>query len=75
MAATKLHYGYAVEEMVSYLPLSHVAAQITDIFIPLVFAGSIYFAEPDAMKVHVIGWLFQSDTLLFILVDMSILSV
>ncbi|XP_033107079.1 long-chain-fatty-acid--CoA ligase ACSBG2-like [Anneissia japonica] len=35
---------------VSYLPLSHVAAQLMDIYIPLVGAGCTYFARPDALK-------------------------
>ena len=39
------------EVFISYLPLSHVAAQILDIFIPLMFAVTIYFAQPDALKV------------------------
>lgn len=38
------------EETISYLPLSHVAAQILDIYIPIVFAGTVYFAQPDALK-------------------------
>jgi len=39
------------EAFVSYLPLSHVAAQILDIFIPLIYAVTVYFAQPDALKV------------------------
>lgn len=38
------------ERMVSYLPLSHIAAQLLDIHVAL-FAGScVYFAQPDALK-------------------------
>lgn len=40
------------EVIVSYLPLSHVAAQMVDIWISMRFAGTIYFAEPDALKVR-----------------------
>lgn len=39
------------EEIVSYLPLSHVAAQVNDIWISLRFAATTSFAQPDALKV------------------------
>ncbi|XP_060075848.1 long-chain-fatty-acid--CoA ligase ACSBG2-like [Ylistrum balloti] len=35
---------------VSYLPLSHVAAQIIDLYLPLVHAMTVYFAQADALK-------------------------
>lgn len=38
------------EVLLSYLPLSHVAAQMIDIHIPIMFAGAVYFAQPDALK-------------------------
>lgn len=40
----------AQEVIISYLPLSHIAAQIVDIFACLTVAGTIYFAEKDALK-------------------------
>jgi len=39
-------------KIVSYLPLSHVAAEVSDIFSPIVVAATVYFAEPDALKVR-----------------------
>ena len=45
------HWKYCGEVVVSYLPLSHVAAQIVDIYCPLLYAASVYFAQPDALKV------------------------
>ena len=42
--------------VVSFLPLSHIAAQVTDIFAPIFYAGTrglpstTYFARPDALK-------------------------
>jgi long-chain-fatty-acid--CoA ligase ACSBG len=41
---------YEAEAIVSYLPLSHVAAQVLDIYIPIQRAATVYFAQPDAMK-------------------------
>jgi len=36
--------------MISYLPLSHIAAQMLDMHVPLVTGQQTYFAEPDALK-------------------------
>ncbi|CAB1319530.1 unnamed protein product [Coregonus sp. 'balchen'] len=47
-AMTGLQHG--VECVVSYLPLSHVAAQVNDMWIAMRFAGATYFADPDALK-------------------------
>ncbi|XP_038155657.1 long-chain-fatty-acid--CoA ligase ACSBG2-like [Cyprinodon tularosa] len=38
------------EVLVSYLPLSHVAAQMIDIWCCMSLAGTAHFAEPDALK-------------------------
>jgi long-chain-fatty-acid--CoA ligase ACSBG len=38
------------ERIVSYLPLSHIAAQLTDLHGPLVIGGCVSFARPDALK-------------------------
>ncbi|KAK7173629.1 hypothetical protein R3I93_003449 [Phoxinus phoxinus] len=40
----------AEEEVVSYLPLSHVAAQVQDMWICMRFAAITNFADPDALK-------------------------
>ncbi|XP_063056788.1 long-chain-fatty-acid--CoA ligase ACSBG2-like isoform X2 [Engraulis encrasicolus] len=39
------------EVVVSYLPLSHIAAQMIDIWITIKVGGATYFAQPDALKV------------------------
>ncbi|XP_029017711.1 long-chain-fatty-acid--CoA ligase ACSBG2-like [Betta splendens] len=49
-SATMADIRIGVEVIVSYLPLSHVAAQVVDVWISMRFAGTIYFAEPDALK-------------------------
>lgn len=36
----------------SYLPLSHIAAQMVDIWIALKVGAVTYFAQPDALKVN-----------------------
>jgi long-chain-fatty-acid--CoA ligase ACSBG len=36
--------------MISYLPLSHIAAQMLDLHQPLETGCQIYFAQPDALK-------------------------
>lgn len=38
------------ERLVSYLPLSHIAAQMTDLHGPITIGGTIIFAKPDALK-------------------------
>ncbi|KAM4708327.1 long-chain-fatty-acid--CoA ligase ACSBG2 isoform 1-T1 [Discoglossus pictus] len=38
------------EIVVSYLPLSHVAAQMIDIWLTMKHGGATYFAQPDALK-------------------------
>ncbi|XP_072537451.1 long-chain-fatty-acid--CoA ligase ACSBG2 isoform X2 [Salminus brasiliensis] len=38
------------EEVISYLPLSHIAAQMIDIWITMQVGGAAYFAQPDALK-------------------------
>lgn len=40
----------ASETLVSYLPLSHVAAQTLDVFVTLSIAATVYFADKDALK-------------------------
>ncbi|KAI4494503.1 hypothetical protein M0802_008824 [Mischocyttarus mexicanus] len=38
------------EKVVSYLPLSHVAAQLVDIFLTMSLAATVYFADKNALK-------------------------
>ncbi|XP_019118164.2 long-chain-fatty-acid--CoA ligase ACSBG1 [Larimichthys crocea] len=38
------------ESLVSYLPLSHIAAQIFDLWTSIQWGELVYFAQPDALK-------------------------
>ena len=44
----KLNLGNEI--LISYLPLSHIAAQLLDMYIPLMYGAAVYFAQPDALK-------------------------
>uniref|UniRef100_A0A3Q3W420 Long-chain-fatty-acid--CoA ligase ACSBG2 n=1 Tax=Mola mola TaxID=94237 RepID=A0A3Q3W420_MOLML len=53
--STSRHVGLtdatqAQEVVVSYLPLSHIAAQMVDIWLTIKVGGLTYFAQPDALK-------------------------
>ena len=47
--AARLQMGR--ELCVSYLPLSHVAAQLLDIYCPILFGAVTHFARRDALQV------------------------
>ncbi|NXD85919.1 ACBG2 ligase, partial [Halcyon senegalensis] len=38
------------ELVISYLPLSHIAAQMTDVWMSVTFGVQVFFAQPDALK-------------------------
>ena len=42
----------AQEHVVSYLPLSHVAGMLADIYLPMACAGTTWFADKNALKVR-----------------------
>lgn len=48
----RLKFRGAEEVLISYLPLSHMAAQMFEIWISIWLASTVYFAEPDALKVR-----------------------
>ncbi|CAI8030818.1 Long-chain-fatty-acid--CoA ligase ACSBG2 [Geodia barretti] len=41
---------FGSEHTVAYLPLSHIAAQISDIYLAVTVATTVHFAQPDALK-------------------------
>eukprot|EP00640_Fibrocapsa_japonica_P000935 CAMPEP_0113933644 /NCGR_PEP_ID=MMETSP1339-20121228/855_1 /TAXON_ID=94617 /ORGANISM="Fibrocapsa japonica" /LENGTH=664 /DNA_ID=CAMNT_0000935029 /DNA_START=61 /DNA_END=2055 /DNA_ORIENTATION=+ /assembly_acc=CAM_ASM_000762 len=38
------------ERSISYLPLSHIAAQVLDMYLPMALGSTVHFAQPDALK-------------------------
>lgn len=48
----------AQESVVSYLPLSHIAAQMVDMWLTMKVGGVTHFAQPDALKVRYIGCVY-----------------
>lgn len=54
------------ESLVSYLPLSHVAGQMIDIFLPITMAATVYFADRDALKGSLVKTLVDVQPTLFL---------
>lgn len=54
------------EVLVSYLPLSHVAGQMVDVFLPITIAGTVYFADRDALKGSLVKTLSEAQPTLFL---------
>ncbi|XP_012055637.1 PREDICTED: very long-chain-fatty-acid--CoA ligase bubblegum-like [Atta cephalotes] len=54
------------EIIVSYLPLSHIAAQIIDIILNIMLASTVYFADPGALKDTLINTLLVAQPTIFI---------
>lgn len=46
----RLNVERGKEVIVSYLPLSHVAAQLVDLYITMWAGASVYFADKNALK-------------------------
>jgi len=42
---------FGTDVIVSYLPLSHAAGQLIDLCVPVCSGATVYFAQPDALKV------------------------
>ncbi|XP_069480515.1 long-chain-fatty-acid--CoA ligase ACSBG1 isoform X2 [Ambystoma mexicanum] len=49
------------ETIVSYLPLSHIAAQIYDLWTGIKWGEQVYFADPDALKGSLITTLKEAQ--------------
>ena len=42
--------NFSNEQFISYLPLNHIASQLMDIYIPIITAGTVWFADKNALK-------------------------
>ncbi|KAJ8417284.1 hypothetical protein AAFF_G00285110 [Aldrovandia affinis] len=51
------------ESLVSYLPLSHIAAQIYDLWAGIQWGELVYFAQPDALKGSLVSTLREVSPL------------
>jgi len=49
-ACTYLNLRDSTEILISFLPLSHVAANMVDIWSAITTKGTIYFADKNALK-------------------------
>lgn len=65
------NWGDDHEHIVSYLPLSHIAAQLEDVYFPLYSTANypqpctLWFARPDALKGSLLGTLLHVRPTLF----------
>lgn len=58
-------YQLRDERIVSYLPLSHIAASMLDIFCHFYHQGTVFFAKPDALKGTLKDTLVQAQPTMF----------
>lgn len=54
------------EVFVSYLPLSHLAAQISDVFCAILCGGTVYIADKDALKSSLLYTLVEAKPTFFL---------
>ncbi|XP_008292383.1 long-chain-fatty-acid--CoA ligase ACSBG2-like [Stegastes partitus] len=66
MASKLLNKNIDKEVLVSYLPLSHVAAQMIDIWVSMSLGATTYFADPDALKGTLVNTLKEARPTFFL---------
>lgn len=54
------------EVFISYLPLSHLAAQIADVFCAILCGGTVYIADKDALKSSLLNTLVEAEPTFFL---------
>ena len=60
MLAERLPLG-PEQVFLTYLPLSHIAAQLLDLMMACVSGGTLYFATPDALSGGLLPLLQQAQ--------------
>ncbi|XP_018376154.1 PREDICTED: long-chain-fatty-acid--CoA ligase ACSBG2-like [Trachymyrmex cornetzi] len=61
-----LHMKEKSEVIVSYLPLSHIAAQLIDVILNIRLASTVYFADQSALKGTLINTLLVAQPTIFL---------
>ncbi|XP_012276951.1 very long-chain-fatty-acid--CoA ligase bubblegum [Orussus abietinus] len=61
-----IHLKDECEVVVSFLPLSHVAAQVVDIFMCMTAAATVYFADKNALKGSLVKTLTEARPTAFL---------
>lgn len=56
------------DRLVSFLPLSHIAAQMIDIFAAMILGIPLYYARPDALKGSLVHTLQEAKPTIFVTV-------
>lgn len=54
------------DRLVSFLPLSHIAAQMIDIFAGMILGFTLYYARPDALKGSLVNTLREVQPTIFV---------
>ena len=66
--AKVLKLGYKNETIVSYLPLSHIIAQMVDVWVSLLQLGEVVFADKMALKSTLLDTLKEARPTTFVAV-------
>ena len=66
MAQERYGWQFDAECGVSYLPLSHVAAQLTDIYLAIFGGGTVWFADKTALQGSLVDTLREVNPTIFI---------
>lgn len=62
-------FGFTTEDrIVSFLPLSHIAAQMIDIFAAMLIGFKVFYARPDALKGSLVNTLCEAHPTIFVTV-------